>query len=172
MENYRSIGYPIAGHIAIIKTETEQRKNDRYLSVSGAVFFNRPAGLVTESFQHLVVVTVLRQFIVTVHTQTGVDLCGDRSPSPLSPLVVLPLLPCWEPRSCHTSHRQTTAQKKKFLNQYNVVRFEKRFSLPWNKKFNRMIRSDRDSGSRKLALAKESRFRGLDRSEKESRTGR
>lgn len=102
-KNYGRIGYPMAGHIANTDRGTEQRKNDRYLSVSGAVFFNRPTGLVAESFQDLVVVAVLRQFIVTVHTQTGVDLRGDRSPSPLSPLVVLPLLPCWEPRSCHAS---------------------------------------------------------------------
>lgn len=40
-----------------------------YLFVSGAVFFNGPTGFITESFQDLVVVTVFRQFVVTVHSQ-------------------------------------------------------------------------------------------------------
>lgn len=64
-----------------------------YLSVCGAVVFDGPTGLVAESFEDLVVVAVLRELVVTVHSQTCVDLRRDRSPPPLSPLIVLSLLP-------------------------------------------------------------------------------
>jgi hypothetical protein len=65
-----------------------------YLSVGGAVFFDGPTGLVAESLEDLVVVAVLRELVVPVHSQAGVDLRRDRSPPPLPPLVVLPFLPC------------------------------------------------------------------------------
>lgn len=72
---------------------------NNYLSVSGAVFFDGPTGFIAESFQDFVVVAVFRQLVVTVHSQAGVDLRGDGSSSPLSSLVVIPLLPRRHSRS-------------------------------------------------------------------------
>lgn len=64
-----------------------------YLSVSSTIFFDGPASFVAESFEDFVVVTVLGKLIISVHPQTGIDLRGDGSASPLPPLVIFPLLP-------------------------------------------------------------------------------
>lgn len=69
-----------------------------YLAIRGAVRFNDPTGFVAESFEDFVVVAVLRKLVVPVHPQTGEDLRRYGSPPPLSPLVVLSLLPRRLPR--------------------------------------------------------------------------
>lgn len=69
-----------------------------YLAVCGAIFFDDPTGLVAESLEDLVVVAVLRQAVVAVHPQPGVDFRADCAPASLSSFVVLPLPPCRHPR--------------------------------------------------------------------------
>lgn len=64
-----------------------------YLAVSGAVRFDGPTGLVAESFEDLIIVAVLGELVVPVHSQTGEDLRRYSSSPSLSSLVVLSLLP-------------------------------------------------------------------------------
>lgn len=68
-----------------------------YLTVSSAVRFDGPTSLVAESFEDLIVVAVLWELEVAVHSQPSEDLRGYGSPPPLPPLVVLSLLPCRQP---------------------------------------------------------------------------
>lgn len=79
----------------LLLNENENRK--RYLAISGAVGFNGPASFVAESFEDLIVVAVLRELVVAVGSETSKNLRGYSSSPPLSPLIVLPLLPSWLP---------------------------------------------------------------------------
>ena len=76
-----------------------------YLPVGGAVGLDGPSGLVAKGFEDFVVVAVLGELVVSVHSQSGENLRRDGPPPPLSPLVVLPLLPCRQPRPRrHSDH--------------------------------------------------------------------
>lgn len=50
--------------------------------------------MVAEGFEDFVVVAVFGEVEVAVHAEAGEDLGGDGAAAPLSPLVVLSLLPC------------------------------------------------------------------------------
>ena len=63
------------------------------LAVGGAVGLDGPAGLVAERLEHLVVVAVLGELVVTERAEPREDLGGDGPAPALAPLVVLPLLP-------------------------------------------------------------------------------
>lgn len=67
------------------------------LAIGGAVLFDDPTGFGTECFQDLVVVAVFGEFVVSLSSETGVNLSGNGSSPSLSPLVVLSLLPCRQP---------------------------------------------------------------------------
>ena len=69
-----------------------------YFPVSGAVGLDSPAGLIAEGFKDLIIVAMLWEFVVPVHSQAGEYIGRDSSPPPLPPLVVLPLLPRRQPR--------------------------------------------------------------------------
>lgn len=83
-----------------------------YLTICGAVGLDGPASLVGEGFEDLVVITVLRQLVVAVHSQAGEYLRRDRPPPPLPPLVVLPLLPRRHPSSRHLSPSKHTKHRR------------------------------------------------------------
>lgn len=68
-----------------------------YLTVSSAVRFDGPTSVVAESFEDLIVVAVLWELEVAVHSQPREDLRSYGPPPPLPPLVVLSLLPCRQP---------------------------------------------------------------------------
>lgn len=77
-----------------------------YLSIGSAIFFHDPTSLCAQSLQHLVVVAVFGKLVVPLSSKAGVDLSSNRSPSSLSPLVVLPLFPRWHPpRRSASGHR-------------------------------------------------------------------
>ena len=75
----------------------EMERRRIHLAVGGTVLLDDPTGLVADGLEDLVVVAVLGELVVSVRPKPGVDLGGDRPPPPLPPLVVLPLLPGWEP---------------------------------------------------------------------------
>lgn len=64
-----------------------------YLTIGGPIFFYGPTSFSTEGFQDLVVVAVLGELVISLRPQTSVDLGCNSPSSPLSPLVVFPLLP-------------------------------------------------------------------------------
>ena len=66
-----------------------------YLSASGAIRFNGPTSFVAESFEDLIVIAVLRELVVAVHSETGEDLGSYGSSPSLSPLVIFSFFPCW-----------------------------------------------------------------------------
>lgn len=83
-------------------------KLESNLSVSGAVFVDDPTSFDAESFEYFIVVTMLREFVVSLRSESGEYLsCYGSSPS-LSLLVVLPLLPRRHPprRSSSSSRRR------------------------------------------------------------------
>lgn len=75
----------------------KRRKQLYYLTVGGTVRFDDPTGLVAEGLEDLVVVAVLGELVVAVHSQAGKDLGRYSPPPPLPPLVVLPFLPRRQP---------------------------------------------------------------------------
>lgn len=66
-----------------------------YLAIRGAVRFDDPTGFVAESLEDFIVVAVLWELVVAIHSQAGEDLRRYSSSPSLSSLVVLSLLPCW-----------------------------------------------------------------------------
>ena len=82
-----------------------------YLSIGGAIFFHDPTSLCAQSLQDLVVVAVLGKLVVPLSSKAGVDLGSNRSPSSLSPLVILPLLPRRHPPRRSTSGHRSGQQK-------------------------------------------------------------
>lgn len=80
-----------------------------YLAICGTVRFNGPTGFVAKSLENFVVVTVLWELVVPIHSQTGEDLRRDCSSSSFSPLVVLPFFPRRLPRPWR--HRRKIALK-------------------------------------------------------------
>lgn len=69
-----------------------------YLPVGGVVGLDRPPGLISEGFEDFVVVAVLGELVVPVHSESCENLRRHGPPPPLSPLVFLTFLPCWQPR--------------------------------------------------------------------------
>lgn len=64
------------------------------LAVSGAVFLHRPARFSTQGLQYLIIVAMLGELVVAIQAQASKDLGSNSTPTPLSPLIVLPFLPC------------------------------------------------------------------------------